>query len=280
MGAAASQNAARDELLENGHTVFDKDMIVEIMDKKKDATCRRAVVHPGDIVIVRVGLQVQGGSDARRRLFVGKLLRYARTSTFVRDLCERLLSGFLKTDPANTRIPSEYDIPKVHVRGEFRRRLRVEPRDDGLMFAFELMMRPPHHRTKNVAMVADLVDVALTLAANLVFSQRSGGAIQGTPLEYELAAESEASGMDTSFTFLGVECHDTIDESSRLRSSESNQRRASPSESATLYRVGHRRIGNDDREYVVAQTSKGVRRWTLLRPSTRPRNLTRHESKK
>ena len=52
-------------------------------------------------------------------------------------------------------------------------------------------------------------------------------------------------------------------------------RRKSPTESATLYKVGTVKVGNDGNKWKVSLTSNGVQRWKLFR-----KNLTRKISKR
>ena len=67
--------------------------------------------------------------------------------------------------------------------------------------------------------------------------------------------------------------------------------RPSPTESATLYKVGTKKIGNDGNKWVIVENVKGVKRWKLLKKVSKNNskkqiinkeqffNLTKHDNK-
>jgi hypothetical protein len=49
--------------------------------------------------------------------------------------------------------------------------------------------------------------------------------------------------------------------------------RPSPSESATLYKIGTKKIGNDNNKWIVIQNKNGVNKWKLYKKPSKISSL-------
>lgn len=71
--------------------------------------------------------------------------------------------------------------------------------------------------------------------------------------------KSKVTRLDKSKTKVGAK--------SKSKSISKGERKG-PSQSATLYKVGTKKIGNDGNRWIIAQSSNGVKRWTLYKKLT------------
>jgi hypothetical protein len=55
--------------------------------------------------------------------------------------------------------------------------------------------------------------------------------------------------------------------------------RKSPEQSATLYKVGTKKTGNDGNTWIIDETNTGVKRWKLFRKKINPNNKSKSKSK-
>lgn len=56
--------------------------------------------------------------------------------------------------------------------------------------------------------------------------------------------------------------------------------RPSPSESATLYKVGAKKTGNDGNKWIIAENTNGVKRWKLYKKQTSTKEPNKKTPKK